>query len=126
MHKAKLIADPLERRARRRFRIEQDLLYTCLSGSNQTGVGKVLNISSKGVCFTTQSAVKRGTRIELAMNWPAMLDPSCGMKLMLYGSVVRSEANSAAARIEHYEFRTRALRPVPMPPTSRADTGSSR
>jgi hypothetical protein len=107
-------ADPRERRSRRRFQIEQDLCYTCLSGTGQTGVGKVLNISSKGIYFTTESAVQPGTRIELAVNWPALLDECCGMKLMIFGSVVRSEPHSAAARIEQYEFRTRALRSVPV------------
>jgi hypothetical protein len=113
---AKTTHNNAERRSRQRFRIEEDVCYTCLSGARPPGVGKVLDISSKGVRFTTEGLLKPGTLIELLVSWPARLNDTCPLKLMIYGSVVRSDNSVAAIRIEHYEFRTRASRPSPVLP----------
>ena len=72
------------------------------------GVGKVLDISSKGVCFTTECVLKVGTRVELSVDWPLLLDHTYPLKLMIIGHVSRSNNKAAVVRIEHYEFRTRA------------------
>jgi hypothetical protein len=75
------------------------------------GVGKTLDISSGEVRFTTQEPIKAGEKVKLTLNWPALLDNTCRMTLVIYGWVVRSEPTAAEMTIEHYEFRTRA-RPV--------------
>jgi hypothetical protein len=106
--KNKTVSANAERRSRQRFRIQQPVSYTCLSGGLPSGVGRVLDISSKGVRFTTETALKAGTRLELSVDWPARLNDACNLQLMIFGSVVRSENGAAAVRIEHYEFRTRA------------------
>jgi PilZ domain len=108
--------DSAERRSRRRFRIGLDICYTCLSGTRTRGVGKVLDISSKGVQFTTECHLNPGTRIELSVNWPARLNDTCLLKLIVYGCVVRSEETVAAIRIECHEFRTRAIQTLPVLP----------
>jgi PilZ domain len=108
--------DSAERRARQRFRIGQDISYRCLSGKRLPGVGKVLDISSHGVWFTTEGALNPGTPIELSVSWPAQLNHTCLLKLMVYGCVVRSEGSAAAISIEHYEFRTRAIQLLPVLP----------
>ena len=105
-----------ERRSRQRFHIEQDVRYTCLSEKHTSGTGRLLDISSKGIRFTTQRGLTPGTLVEVSMNWPALLDDTCGLKLTIYGVVVRSDPSFAAARIEQYEFRTRASRPLPVLP----------
>src|ERR1017187_3685753 len=51
---AKTTHNNAERRSRQGFRIEEDVCYTCLSGARPPGVGKILDISSKGVRFTTE------------------------------------------------------------------------
>ena len=114
--KKKTTYDYAERRSRQRFRIEQDVCYICLSGARTLGIGKVVDISSKGVRFTTEGALNRGTRIELSMSWPARLNDTSRLKLVIYGCVVRSEKSAAAMRIEQYEFRTRASGPMPALP----------
>ncbi|MGA3213755.1 MAG: PilZ domain-containing protein [Terriglobales bacterium] len=116
MARKKTTHNSAERRSRLRFRIGQDISYKCLSGKRLPGVGKVLDISSHGVSFTTDDTLNPGTPIELSVNWPALLDHTCLLKLMVYGCVVRSEANAAAIRIEHYEFRTRATQVLPVLP----------
>jgi len=97
-----------ERRGKRRFHIEQDVRYKMLYGQRiaETGSGKTLNISSGGVWFTTENMLTTGMPVELAMNWPVLLNDACPMKLMIYGCVVRSNERGAAVAIERYEFRT--------------------
>ena len=97
------------RRARRLFPIRQDVRYQCVKGSriSAVGVGKTLEISSREVRFTTQQPLKRGQKMRLAVNWPAMLDNTCRMKLEISGWIVHSEPGEAAVKIERYEFRTR-------------------
>ena len=97
------------RRLRRRFPIQQDVSYECVKGSkvSTVGVGKTLEVSSSEVRFTTEQPLKQGQKMRLAMNWPAMLDNTCRMKLEIFGWIVDSEPGEAAVRIERYEFRTR-------------------
>jgi len=97
------------RRAPRSFPIQQDVRYQCVKGSRvfAVGVGKTLEISSREVRFTTQHALQRGQKMRLAVNWPAMLDNTCRMKLEIAGWIVHSEPGEAAVKIERYEFHTR-------------------
>lgn len=97
------------RRARLRFPIQQDVRYQCVKGSriSAVGVGRTLEISSREIRFTTQHPLKRGQKMRLAVNWPAMLDNTCRMKLEISGWIIQSEAGQAAVKIERYEFRTR-------------------
>ena len=101
-----------DRRAKQRFRIDQEVRYKMLYGRriSETGAGRTSNISSSGVWLTTENMLSVGTPVELSMQWPLLLNDSCPMKLMLYGCVVRSNERGAAVAIERYEFRTqRAL-----------------
>jgi hypothetical protein len=97
-----------DRRLKRRFRIEQDVRYKMLYGQRvaETGAGKTTNISSGGVCFTTDNMLSIGIPVELSMTWPVMLNQNCPLKLMIYGCVVRSNDTGSAVVIERYEFRT--------------------
>ena len=101
-----------DRRTKRRFQIEQDVRYKMLYGQRiaETGTGKTINISSGGVCFSTESMLTPGMPIELSMNWPVLLNDSCPMKLMIYGCVIRTGDKGAAVAIERYEFRTQGSR----------------
>lgn len=97
------------RRARLSFPIQQDVRYQCSKGSRivAVGVGKTIEIGSREVRFTTQHPLQRGQKIRLAMDWPAMLDNTCRLKLEIHGWIVLSEAGQSAAKIERYQFRTR-------------------
>jgi len=96
--------------SKRRFPIRQDVQYTCRmrSGVAQVARGETVYMSSSEVGFTTERTLKPGQRIEVAVNWPALLDQTCHMKLVIYGHVIRNDANAAAVKVERYEFRTRA------------------
>jgi hypothetical protein len=51
--------------------------------------------------------------MRLAVDWPAMLDNTCRMKLEIHGWVLRSAPGTADVKIERYEFRTRGA-PLPV------------
>jgi len=75
----------------------------------ETGVGMTVDISSKGVLFGAAQPLRAGKRIEICVNWPALLEGACPLKLVAVGRVVRVEANRAAVQIEQHEFRTRRI-----------------
>ncbi len=107
-------ADHTDRRTAARLPIEQDVLYKVLARNTiEVGLGKTVNMSSNGVLFTTEKPLAVGQRLEVAVNWPMLLDNKCALKLVTTGRVVRSESGVAAIAIEQYEFRTRGNhRPV--------------
>jgi PilZ domain len=112
-----------EQRSKRRYAIEREVKYRLLSGHQiaETGSGKTLNISSSGVSFTTEQSLQVGSILELSVSWPALLNNSCAMKLMVFGRIVRSASGIAAMTIERYEFRTQATRPLQPTPTVGAE-----
>lgn len=102
---------PDERRACDRFPIEREIRYKVFGTRRkviQFGLGRSLNISSSGVLFTTESILREGQRIELAVSWPVLLNDMPPLKLIASGILVRSESTQAAMSIEKYEFRTRS------------------
>ena len=92
-----------------RFPIEKDVCYQCVKRGriSTVGVGKTFQISSREVCFTTQDPLKQGDSVRLAVDWPAVLDSGCLVKLEICGSVIRTLPGVAAVKIARYEFRTR-------------------
>ena len=77
----------------------------------QLGVGRTLNVSSGGVLFESDDLLPAGGPIELAMNWPFLLEGICSLKLVMRGRIVRCDPNSKAAAVKakYHEFRTAGL-----------------
>jgi len=100
----------LDRRASNRFPVQQEVRYRLLQTHAwvKGGVGRTLDISSSGVRFTTSDRLPAGRMVEIAMHWPARLNGTCPLQFVATGKVVRSDATSAAVRIQRYEFRTRS------------------
>ena len=100
----------MDRRANNRFPVQQEVRYRLLQTHTwgKGGVGKTLDISSGGVRFTTSDRLPTGRMVEIAMHWPARLHGTCPLQFVATGKVVRSDATSAAVRIQRYEFRTRS------------------
>jgi hypothetical protein len=103
--------DPaVERRTSRRFPIEQEVSYRVLDHKAvvpESGVGRTFDISSGGVQFATEQRLRFGKRVEISVNWPAVLDGGCLLKFVAVGRVKRAEDARASMSIEQYEFRTR-------------------
>jgi len=75
------------------------------------GSGRTLNLASGGVLIETSThvALPLGSSIELAIEWPMLLDGECGLKLVMRGCVVRIAGRRLAIQANQYEFRTRRL-----------------
>jgi len=104
-----------DRRIVQRFPIEQDVSYKCVRGREvrTAGSGKTLEISSRELTFTTEQSLQTEQKVEVTVNWPALLDNTCPMKLVISGRVVRSGTGSVSVSINRHEFRTRAMNRIP-------------
>ena len=98
-----------DRRDSIRMPIERDVRYTVLGIRAWAGLGKTVNISSGGVLFTTESRLRAGAEIELAISWPALLNNRIPIKLVVTGRLTRANGPHAAMHIERYEFKTRGF-----------------
>jgi hypothetical protein len=100
---------PEDRRSASRFPIPQDVQYRLVEtqGASVQGSGKVLDISSRGVRFTTEAMLPLGAGVHLSIAWPVSLSGGAALQLVVLGRVVRCGSTDAAVVIEKYEFRTR-------------------
>jgi hypothetical protein len=64
-------------------------------------------MSSSGLRFTADTPLSRGQRLDMAIDWPVLLDGGVQLQLVVRGVVVRSDGSVIALRIEGHEFRTR-------------------
>ncbi len=101
-----------DRRRHKRYPIVRDLRYKILRrGSKpESGLGKTVDVSSKGVVFTTERPLTPGERIELVISWPAQLDGRQALNLVARGQITRCMNTTVAVRVDKYEFRTRSSR----------------
>jgi len=99
-----------ERRAADRFPIERDVRYRVLNykSGDEMGIGKTINMSSRGVLFATGSHLNPGKKLEVSISWPAQLNSAIPLKLVASGRVTRCENGSVAMEIQHTEFRTQS------------------
>lgn len=95
-----------DRRRNHRFRTALTLRFTLRSGTR--GNGKVSDISSGGVLFRCGGRLPVGETIEVALNWPSLLNGECPLQLCVRGRILRSTDLDTAVEIKHYEFRTAA------------------
>jgi hypothetical protein len=95
-----------ERRAKQRFVIEAEVRYSTMPFSpiTEVGKGRSRNISSGGVCFTTEKVLMPGTPVEVSIAWPALSPERGAIRLVIFGSVIRREGREAVVGIERYEF----------------------
>lgn len=96
-----------ERRAGKRFPLEQEVRFKLFNRNGvDFGLGKTINMSSRGLLIRTDQELAPGDRLEISVNWPVRLNNECPLKLVATGRVVRAQAGRAAILIERYEFRT--------------------
>lgn len=73
------------------------------------GTGKTINISSRGLSFTTEEALESGVLLRLELVWPVRLHDEHPIKLSFNGTVVRSTDGLTAVTFVRYEFRMMKL-----------------
>jgi len=117
-----------ERRSSERFPMERDVRYRVADGRNTlwSGAGKTVDISSRGILFTTERPLTANKRLELSVDWPVRLDNGCPLKLVAQGRVVRAEDARAALMIEKYEFRTQGAKPFSLREETRLEAVDTR
>ena len=102
-----------ERRANLRFPLNLDVRYFVAqrrwAAEIQSGV--IQDISSAGLRFTSLQPVEVGRKIELAINWPVLLDDRVPLQVIATGTVVWNRGNETAVRVHRHEFRTRGVEP---------------
>ncbi len=98
----------LERRSRQRFPLDLALRFTANKGrrSQIQGHGDVVNISSSGVAFRTESELTPGLSIAASLAWPVALNGDCVLRVTVEGRVVRVENGLAVMSVARHEFRT--------------------
>jgi hypothetical protein len=101
-----------DQRMNRRYPIALEIEYKLLRKGRvaRLGLGRTLNVSSGGVLFEANEPLAPGSSIELLMHWPFLLEGVCPLKLVIHGSVVRSDNTGVAVQTKHHEFRTAGAR----------------
>lgn len=101
-----------ERRASTRFPLNLEVRYT-IAGRRapvETASGRTIDMSSSGLSFTADRPLPTGVKLDVSIDWPALLGDSVQLQLVVSGVVVRSSGAVIALRIERHEFRTRSVR----------------
>jgi hypothetical protein len=101
-----------DHRLNRRYPITLELQYKLLSRGRveRRGFGRTLDMSSNGVLFESDAPLPSTGQVELALDWPFLLDGVCTLKLVMRGRIVRSEAKASAFKAEYHELRTAGVR----------------
>lgn len=101
---------PYERRRHQRFPITARSQYI-LAGIREQAT--TLDISSGGVFLKTEKILPVGKQIEVLIDWPALLDDRCPLRLVIAGKVLRSDQAGTAVGIIRYDFRIRPKTAAP-------------
>jgi hypothetical protein len=112
---------PGDRRDTRRYELRLDLRFSFeQDGTIRLGHGRTHDISHGGIRFETDCPPAPGTRVELRIAWPTLLQNVCALELEVRGIVARTNRGSVVLRMERYDFRTCGDRsfslPVPAQP----------
>jgi len=104
------VKSPRERRRSQRYPIERELRYRTVTKrkDKEIGKGKTINISSSGVLFTSDEALRPGEHMELSISWPVRLENKYVLQLVARGRVVRLEPGRVAIQIQQHEFHTQS------------------
>src|ERR1700692_951909 len=96
-----------ERRSSVRYPIVLNARYQTLrKRSKCCGIGRTVNISSRGFLITTEHNILVGARVEVAVEGPALLDGAIELLLVATGRVVGARDASFALEFSQHEFRT--------------------
>jgi hypothetical protein len=116
-----LVKKETERRKKQRFEIQREARYKITEDGLvvANGCGETINIGSGGVAFKAEGRLNRGAFVELSISWPALLNETCAMRLIVFGRILRVQGQKAVCTVEKYEFRTqsRKLQAMPEPRT---------
>ncbi len=107
-HEMRIETVQRERRTRCRFGIRRELRYKLVEGRKvvAAGAGYTIDVGSGGVAFSADHELEPGAAVELSINWPALLDQTCPIRLVVFGRVLRGAGRTAVCTVDKHEFRT--------------------
>lgn len=73
------------------------------------GTGRTITMGSSRVSFTSHEILREDDFIELAVDWPVLLNGNVRLQLCFSGKVLRSTKRVTVVCVRSYEFRTRAI-----------------
>jgi c-di-GMP-binding flagellar brake protein YcgR len=97
-----------DRRQYPRYPIALELRYKLLNQdpAQKPRSGRTLSISNGGISFDTKDQLPEGSQIDLAIDWPYLLNGASRLRLVVHGHVVRGDTKGAVVKVSRYEFRT--------------------
>jgi PilZ domain-containing protein len=100
-----------ERRANARFPLTLEIRYSVSDGHarGESGLGQTIDLSSSGLRFAAKRPLEPGLTIDVAINWPVLLDGRVQLQLIVTGIVVWSSGAETALQIQRHDFRTRGV-----------------
>ena len=98
-----------ERRMHTRYPLALEMSYAVLDGAGPgpRGASRTLDLSSAALRFIATDPLTLGIRVEVAINWPVLLDGSVPLQLIATGEVVRTCGKAAVVKLETHVFKTR-------------------
>jgi hypothetical protein len=100
-----------DRRADRRYDFQMDVRFSYAErGVTYVGAGVTVDLSGGGVRFLTDTPPPVGTKAELRIAWPFLLQGSCRLELVVWGSILSTREGCTVLKVSRYEFRTRGER----------------
>ncbi len=101
---------------RARYPVQLPARYRSVDRAQRiAGVGLTVNMSSKSLLITCQHELELGTRLEVLINWPSLLESTIPLQLVATGRVIRCEGFSFALEFAQYQFRTMQTKPLQRP-----------
>ncbi len=91
-----------ERRRHCRYPITVRAEYATRHGRGQ---GTTCDVSSGGLFIKTRTPLIQGERIQVLLDWPALLDGRHALRLDIKGRVLRTSSRGVAIRILSYSYR---------------------
>lgn len=89
------------------YPVNMQLRYKTDGRAPRAGMGQTSRMSTSEVVFTADQPLDAGTKLEISIAWPALLNGRVALQLVVTGDVVGSRGSLTTVRIRKYHFRTR-------------------
>ena len=97
----------IERRSKARYPVTLAVRYRTVGRNHRVdGIGHTLNMSSGGLLVSCDQEVSAGSRMEVNVEWPLLLNGKVPLQLVASGRVVRCGGSTFAVSFAQYQFRT--------------------
>jgi hypothetical protein len=91
------------RRSHRRYPADWGIRCGAIGG-DRVVLGKISDISTGGVRFTSSQTIAPGAMVELSIEWPVLLKGAFSVHLKGRGRVIRCAEHETVIKFEHDEF----------------------